>query len=132
MAGIGEVMFTKIFCVIAVFFLLIGNTYAQKEEVSLKQTSEVVNSYCGVSTAIDEVQKDDSKLFAGVINSHNILYLTVSESGFWAVTIYNLSGVSCIYFMGQSGTSMIDTNKKKDTGFKGNVGRMINGKHIYK
>jgi len=123
-------MFVKIFCVITVFFLLIGNTYAQEENVPLKQTSEVVNSYCGLSTAIEEAQKDDSKIFAGIMNSHNILYLTVNENGFWTVTIYNLSGISCIYFMGQSGTPMIDGDKKKkknDMNFKGNIGRRING-----
>jgi hypothetical protein len=127
MAGIGEVMFAKIFCVITVFFLLIGNSYAQEESVALKQTSEVVSSYCGVSTAMEEARKDDLKIFAGIMNSHSILYLTLDKKGFWTVTIDNLSGISCIYFMGQSGISMIDMDKKKGIGFKGNIGRMING-----
>ena len=127
-------MFTKIFCVIAVFFLLIGNTYAQEESVSLKQSSEVVNSYCGVSTALAKARKDSQRIFAGIIDEYNILYLTLDKDGFWTISVANMSGVSCIYFMGQNGIPMIgvDEKKKKDTDFKGNVGRMINGKHIYK
>ena len=132
MAGIGEVMFSKIFCVIAVFFLLIGTTYAQEESVSLKQSSEVVNSYCGVSTALAKAQKDSQRIFAGIIDEYNILYLTLDKDGFWTISVANMSGVSCIYFMGQNGTPMIGTDKKKDTDFKGNIGRRINGKHIYK
>jgi hypothetical protein len=36
--------------------------------------------------------------------------------------------------MGRVGTPMIDMDekKKKDTDLKGNIGRRINGKHIYK
>ena len=125
-------MFSKIFCVIAVFFLLIGTTYAQEESVSLKQSSEVVNSYCGVSTALAKARKESQRIFAGIIDKYNILYLTLDKDGFWTISVANMSGVSCIYFMGQNGTPMIGTDKKKDTDFKGNIGRRINGKHIYK
>jgi len=76
---------------------------------------------------MEEARKDDSKIFAGIINSHSILYLTLDKKGFWTVTIDNLSGISCIYFMGQSGIPMIDMDKKKGIGLKGNIGRMING-----
>ena len=120
-------MFSKIFCVIAVFFLLIGTTYAQEESVSLKQSSEVVNSYCGVSTALAKARKESQRIFAGIIDKYNILYLTLDKDGFWTISVANMSGVSCIYFMGQNGTPMIGTDKKKDTDFKGNIGRMING-----
>ena len=125
-------MFAKIFCVILGIFLLSGNVYAQEESVSLKQSSEVVNSYCGVSTALAKARKESQRIFAGIIDKYNILYLTLDKDGFWTISVANMSGVSCIYFMGQTGTPMIDTDKKKDTDFKGNIGRRINGKYIYK
>ena len=125
-------MFAKIFCAILGIFLLSGNVYAQEESVSLKQSSEVVNSYCGVSTALAKARKESQRIFAGIIDKYNILYLTLDKDGFWTISVANMSGVSCIYFMGQNGTPMIGTDKKKDTDFKGNIGRRINGKHIYK
>ena len=127
-------MFAKIFCAILGIFLLSGNAHAQEKSVPLKQSSEVVNSYCGVSTALAEAQKKDQRIFAGIIDEYNMLYLTLDKAGFWTISVSNMSGISCIYFIGQAGTPMIDTNKKrkKDTGFKGNIGRRINGKHIYK
>jgi len=125
-------MFAKIFCAILGIFLLSGNVYAQEESVSLKQSSEVVNSYCGVSTALAKARKESQRIFAGIIDKYNILYLTLDKDGFWTISVANISGVSCIYFMGQAGTPMIGTDKKKDTDFKGNIGRRINGKHIYK
>ena len=120
-------MFAKIFCAILGIFLLSGNVYAQEESVSLKQSSEVVNSYCGVSTALAKARKESQRIFAGIIDKYNILYLTLDKDGFWTISVANISGVSCIYFMGQAGTPMIGTDKKKDTDFKGNIGRMING-----
>ena len=125
-------MFAKIFCAILGIFLLFGNVHAQEESVSLKQSSEVVNSYCGVSTALAKARKESQRIFAGLIDKYNILYLTLDKDGFWTISVANMSGVSCIYFMGQNGTPMIGTDKKKDTDFKGNIGRRINGKHIYK
>ena len=125
-------MFAKIFCTILGIFLLSGNVYAQEESVSLKQSSEVVNSYCGVSTALAKARKESQRIFAGIIDKYNILYLTLDKDGFWTISVANMSGVSCIYFMGQAGTPMIGTDKKKDTDFKGNIGRRINGKYIYK
>jgi len=48
--------------------------------------------------------------------------------------VANMSGISCVYFMGQGGTPMIDMDekKKKDTDLKGNIGRRINGSYIHK
>jgi len=127
-------MFAKIFCAILGIFLLTGNAYAQEEPVALRQTPQIVNSYCGISTALEEAQKDDQRIFAGIIDEYNILYLTLDKNGFWTVVIDNLSGVACVYFMGQGGTPMIDMDekKKKDTDLKGNIGRRINGSYIHK
>ena len=127
-------MFTKIFCVVAVFFLLIGNTYAQEEVVSLKQSSEVVDSYCGVSSVLAKARKKSQRIFAGLIDEYNILYLTLDKDGFWTISVANKSGISCIYFMGQTGTPMLGMEKKrkKDRVFKRNIRRRINGKHVYK
>ena len=127
-------MFSKIFCAILGIFLLTGSAYAQEGSVTLRQTPQIVNSYCGISTSLAEAQKDDPKVFVGAIDESNILYVTLDENGFWTVVIDNLSGVACVYFMGRVGTPMIDMDekKKKDKDLKGNIGRRVNGEHIYK
>lgn len=127
-------MFSKISYAILGIFLLSGNAYAQEEPVPLRHTPQIVNSYCGISTALVKAQKDDQRIFAGVLDEYNILYLTLDKDGFWTISVANMSGISCVYFMGQAGTPMIDMDekKKKDTDFKENIGRRINGEYIYK
>ena len=127
-------MFSKISCAILGIFLLTGNAYAQEGNVTLRQTPQLVNSYCGISTVLAEAQKDDPKVFVGAIDESNILYVTLDENGFWTVVIDNLSGVACVYFMGRVGTPLAGTDekKKKNTDLKENIGRRINGEYIYK
>jgi hypothetical protein len=127
-------MFTKISCAILGIFLLTGNVYAQEESVALRHTPQIVNSYCGISTALEKAQKDNQRIFVGIVDEHNILYLTLNKEGFWTISMANMSGISCIYFVGQAGTLVIGTDekKKKDTDFKENIGRRINGEYIYK
>ena len=125
-------MLFKFLCAILGVFLLTGNSYAQEEGVPLRQTAEVVNTYCAVSEKLREAQKDEIKVFMGIINQHNILHLAMGENGFWSVTVENSSGIACVYFMGQVGTSLIGKEPKKDADLQKNIGRKVNGVNIYK
>ena len=125
-------MFFKILCAILGVFLLAGNSYAQEEAVPLRQTFEVVTTYCAVSTRLHEAQKNETKAFVGIVDQYNILYLSMGETGSWSITVENASGISCVYFMGQAGTSLMEKDNKKNTDFKGNIGRRINGVYIHK
>ena len=125
-------MFFKILCAILGVFLLTGNAYAQEEGVPLKQTPEVVSTYCGVAEKLREARKDETKVFMGIIDQYNILTLSTGENGFWSITVENASGIACIYFMGQAGTPLIEEDEKENTDFKGNIGRKVNGVNIHK
>jgi hypothetical protein len=126
-------MFFKILCALLGVFLLTGNSYAQEEEaVPLRQTPEVVNTYCAISTKLREAQKNETQVFIGIVDQYNILHLSLAENGFWSITVENASGISCVYFMGQGGTPLIEKDEKENTDFKGNIGRRINGVYIYK
>ena len=125
-------MFFKIICAILGVFLLTGNAYAQEEGLLLRQTIEVVNTYCGLSEKLNEAQKDETKIFMGFIDQSNVLQVSTGENGFWSVTVENASGISCIYFMGQMGTPLIEKDPKKDADLQRNIGRKVNGVNIHK
>ena len=125
-------MLFKFLCAILGAFLLTGNAYAQEEGVPLKQTLEVVSTYCGVGEKLREAQKDETKVFMGIIDQYNILTLSIGENGFWSITVENASGIACIYFMGQGGTPLIEKDEKENTDFKRNIGRKVNGVNIHK
>ena len=125
-------MIFKFLCAILGIFLLTGSAYAQEEGLLLRQTSEVVNTYCGLSEKLNEAQKDETKIFIGFIDPSNILQVSTGENGFWNITIENASGISCVYFMGQMGTSLIEKEPKKDADLQRNIGREVNGVNIYK
>ena len=125
-------MFFKIICAILGVFLLTGNAYAQEEGLLLRQTIEVVNTYCGLSEKLNEAKKDETKIFMGFIDQSNVLQVSTGENGFWSVTVENASGISCIYFMGQMGTPLIEKDPKKDADLQRNIGRKVNGVNIHK
>ena len=125
-------MFFKIICAILGVFLLTGNAYAQDESLLLRQTIEVVNTYCGLSEKLNEAKKDETKIFMGFIDQSNVLQVSTGENGFWSVTIENASGISCIYFMGQLGTPLIEKDPKKEADLQRNIGRKVNGVNIHK
>ena len=125
-------MFFKIICAILGVFLLTGNAYAQEEGLLLRQTIEVVNTYCGLSEKLNEAKKDETKIFMGFIDQSNVLQVSTGENGFWSVTIENASGISCIYFMGQLGTPLIEKDPKKEADLQRNIGRKVNGVNIHK
>ena len=125
-------MIFKFLCAILGIFLLTGNAYAQEEGLILRQSPEVVNTYCTIAEKLNEAQKDETKIFMGFIDQSNVLQVSTGENGFWNITVENASGISCVYFMGQMGTVLIEQKPKKDADLKGNIGRRINGKHIYK
>jgi len=125
-------MFFKFLCAILGVFLLTGSAYAQEEGVPLRQTPEVVNTYCAVAEKLRETQKDETKVFIGILDQYNILQLSLGENGFWSITVENASGIACIYFMGQGGTPLIEKDEKENTDFKRNIGRKVNGVNIHK
>jgi uncharacterized MAPEG superfamily protein len=125
-------MIFKFLCVILGVFLLTGSAYAQEEGLFLRQAPEVVNTYCGLAEKLNEAQKDETKIFIGFIDPSNILQVSTGENGFWNITIENASGISCVYFMGQMGTSLIEKEPKKDADLQRNIGREVNGVNIYK
>ena len=125
-------MIFKFLCVILGIFLLTRSAYAQEEGLILRQSPEVVNTYCAIAEKLNEAQKDETKIFMGFIDQSNVLQVSTGENGFWNITVENASGISCVYFMGQMGTILIEQKPKKDADLKGNIGRRINGKHIYK
>ena len=125
-------MFFKIICAILGVFLLTGNAYAQEEGLLLRQTIEVVNTYCGLSEKLNEAKKDETKIFMGFIDQSYVLQVSTGENGFWSVTVENASGISCIYFMGQMGTPLIEKDPKKDADLQRNIGRKVNGVNIHK
>jgi len=125
-------MIFKFLCVILGVFLLTGSAYGQEEGLFLRQAPEVVNTYCGLAEKLNEAQKDETKIFIGFIDPSNILQVSTGENGFWNITIENASGISCVYFMGQMGTSLIEKEPKKDADLQRNIGREVNGVNIYK
>jgi len=125
-------MIFKFLCVILGVFLLTGSAYAQEEGLFLRQAPEVVNTYCGLAEKLNEAQKDETKIFIGFIDPSNVLQVSTGENGFWNITIENASGISCVYFMGQMGTSLIEKEPKKDADLQRNIGREVNGVNIYK
>ena len=125
-------MFFKIICAILGVFLLTGNAYAQEEGLLLRQTIEVVNTYCGLSEKLNEAKKDETKIFMGFIDQSNVLQVSTGENGFWSVTVENASGISCIYFMGQMGTVLIEQKPKKDADLQRIIRREVNGVNIHK
>ena len=125
-------MFFKILCAILGVFLLTGSAYAQEEGLFLRQAPEVVNTYCGLAEKLNEAQKDETKIFIGFIDPSNVLQVSTGENGFWNITIENASGISCVYFMGQMGTSLIEKESKEEADLKRNIGRKVNGVNIYK
>ena len=125
-------MIFKFLCAILGVFLLTGSAYAQEEGLFLRQAPEVVNTYCGLAEKLNEAQKDETKIFIGFIDPSNILQVSTGENGFWNITIENASGISCVYFMGQMGTSLIEKEPKKDADLQRNIGREVNGVNIYK
>ena len=125
-------MFFKILCTFLCVFLLTGKVYAQEDAVPLKETLEVVTAYCGITEKLDEAQKDDTRVFVGIIDQFNILQLLLGENGFWSVTVKNASGTSCMYFIGQSGTPFLLQNKKENKDLQESTGRKVNGVYIYK
>ena len=125
-------MIFKILCTFLCVFLLMGKVYAQEGTVPLKKTLEVVNAYCGITEKIDEAQKDETKVFVGIIDQFNILQLSLAENGFWSIIVGNVSGMSCIYFMGQSGTPFLLQNKKENKDLQDSTGRKVNGVYIHK
>ena len=125
-------MFFKILCVILGIFLLTGSAYAQEEGLILRQSPEVVNTYCGLSEKLNEAQKDETKIFIGFIDPSNVLQVSLGENGFWNVTVENASGITCVYFMGQMGTVLLEQKPKKDADLQRNIRREVNGSNIHK
>ena len=125
-------MFLKIICVILGIFLFTGNAYAQEEGLLLRQSPEVVNTYCGLAEKLNEAQKDETKIFMGFIDQSNVLQVSTGENGFWNITVENASGISCVYFMGQMGTVLIEQKPKKDADLQGIIRREVNGSNIHK
>ena len=125
-------MFFKFICATLGFFLLTGNAYAQEEPVAIRHSSEVINTYCAVAKDLRKAQKDETRIFMGIIDQFNILQLLLAENGFWSITVENASGMSCIYFMGQSGTPFLLQNKKENKDLQESIGRKVNGVYIYK
>ena len=125
-------MFFKILCAILGIFLLTGSAYAQEEGLILRQSPEVVNTYCGLAEKLNEAQKDETKIFMGFIDQSNVLQVSTGENGFWNITIENASGITCVYFMGQMGTVLIEQKPKKDADLQGIIRREVNGVNIHK
>ena len=125
-------MIFKVLCTFLCVFLLTGKVYAQEDAVTIKETLEVVTAYCGITEKLDEAQKDDTRVFVGIIDQFNILQLLLGENGFWSITVKNASGTSCIYFIGQSGTPFLLQNKKENKDLQESTGRKVNGVYIYK
>tara|TARA_R110000787_G_scaffold51286_7_gene121666 strand:- start:745 stop:1122 length:378 start_codon:yes stop_codon:yes gene_type:complete len=125
-------MIFKVLCTFLCVFLLTGKVYAQEDAVTIKETLEVVTAYCGITEKLDEAQKDDTRVFVGIIDQFNILQLLLGENGFWSVTVKNASGTSCMYFIGQSGTPFLLQNKKENKDLQESTGRKVNGVYIYK
>ena len=125
-------MFFKFLCVILGIFLLTGNVYAQDESLRLRQSPEVVNTYCAIAEKLNEAQKDETKIFMGFIDQSNVLQVSMGENGFWNITIENASGISCIYFMGQMGSVLIEQKPKKDAVLQWIIRREVNGSNIHK
>ena len=125
-------MIFKFLCAILGIFLLTGSAYAQKEGLLLRQTSEIVNTYCTIAEKLSEAQKDETKIFMGFIDQSNVLQVSTGENGFWSITVENASGISCVYFMGQMGTVLIEQKLKKEADLKRNIRREVNGSNIHK
>ena len=125
-------MIFKFLCAILGIFLLTGSAYAQKEGLILRQSPEVVNTYCTIAEKLNEAQKDETKIFMGFIDQSNVLQLSTGENGFWNITVENASGISCVYFMGQMGTVLIEQKPKKDVDLQGIIRREVNGVNIHK
>ena len=125
-------MIFKFLCAILGIFLLTGSAYAQKEGLLLRQTSEIVNTYCAIAEKLSEAQKDEKKIFMGFIDQSNVLQVSTGENGFWSITVENASGISCVYFMGQMGTVLIEQKPKKDADLQGIIRREVNGSNIHK
>ena len=125
-------MIFKFLCAILGIFLLTGSAYAQEEGLRLRQSPEVVNTYCAIAEKLNEAQKDETKIFMGFIDQFNILQVSTGENGFWNITVENASGISCVYFMGQMGTILIEQKPKKDVDLQGIIRREVNGVNIHK
>ena len=125
-------MFFKFLYVILGIFLLTGNVYAQEEGLRLRQSPEVVNTYCGLAEKLNEAQKDETKIFMGFIDQSNVLQVSTGENGFWSITVENASGIACVYFMGQMGTVLIEQKPKKDADLQRIIRREVNGVNIHK
>ena len=125
-------MIFKFLCAMLGVFLLTGSAYAQKEGLLLRQTSEIVNTYCTIAEKLSEAQKDETKIFMGFIDQSNVLQVSTGENGFWSITVENASGISCVYFMGQMGTVLIEQKLKKEADLKRNIRREVNGSNIHK
>ena len=125
-------MIFKFLCAILGIFLLTGSAYAQEEGLRLRQSPEVVNTYYGLAEKLNEAQKDETKIFMGFIDQSNVLQVSTGENGFWNITVENASGISCVYFMGQMGTVLIEQNPKKDADLQRIIRREVNGVNIHK
>ena len=125
-------MFFKILCVILGIFLLTGSAYPQEDGLILRQSPELVNTYCTIAEKLNEAQKDETKIFMGFIDQSNVLQLSTGENGFWSITIENASGITCVYFMGQMGTVLIEQKPKKDADLQRIIRREVNGVNIHK
>ena len=125
-------MIFKFLCAILGIFLLTGSAYAQEEGLLLRQTSEIINTYCAIAEKLSEAQKDETKIFMGFIDQSNVLQVSTGENGFWNITVENASGISCVYFMGQMGTVLIEQKPKKDADLQGIIRREVNGSNIHK
>ena len=125
-------MIFKFLCAILGIFLLTGSAYAQEEGLRLRQSPEVVNTYCAIAEKLNEAQKDETKIFIGFIDPSNVLQVSLGENGFWNVTVENASGITCVYFMGQMGTILIEQKPKKDVDLQGIIRREVNGVNIHK
>ena len=125
-------MIFKFLCAILGIFLLTGSAYAQEEGLRLRQSPEVVNTYCAIAEKLNEAQKDETKIFMGFIDQFNVLQVSTGENGFWNITVENASGISCVYFMGQMGTILIEQKPKKDVDLQGIIRREVNGVNIQK
>ena len=106
-------MIFKFLCAILGIFLLTGSAYAQEEGLRLRQSPEVVNTYCAIAEKLNEAQKDETKIFMGFVDQFNVLQVSTGENGFWNITVENASGISCVYFMGQMGTVLVEKDLKK-------------------
>ena len=125
-------MIFKFLCAILGVFLLTGNAYAQDKSLRLRQAPEVVNTYCAIAEELNEAQKDETKIFMGFIDQSNVLQVSTGENGFWNITIENASGITCVYFMGQMGTVLIEQKPKKDADLQRIIRREVNGVNIHK